>query len=124
MDHQADIITEAFRMIETAIGRADGGEGIDAALDEICDALNLIDPALLAAAESLTTDEIGEALAGFAERSKRTSGDHPGNTLAQTLRAMAALGEIRRRARQDGLPTLEWCRRERIRGFLVVFQGL
>lgn len=114
MEDQANIIDAAFRMIETAIRRADGGEAIDAALDEICDALNLIEPALLAVAEDLSTAEIGEILAGFTQRSERA----PGNSLEQTLLVMVALGEIRRRARQDGLSTLEWCRRERIRGFL------
>lgn len=119
MQDNTNIIGDAFRMIEAAIGRADGGEGIDAALDAIGDALNLIEPALLAAAEDLSAAEIGETLAGFVQRSKRASGDdRPGNTPEQAMLAMVALAEIRRRARQDGLPTLEWCRRERIRGFL------
>ena len=118
MEDEANIIDAAFRMIETAIGHADGGEAIDAALDEIHDALNLIEPTLLAAAEDLSAAEIGEILAGFARRSERATGNHPGNTAEQSLLVMVALGEIRRRARQDGLSTLEWCRRERIRGFL------
>ncbi len=118
MEDGANIIDAAFRMMETAIGRADGGEDIDAALDQICDAVNLIEPALPAAAEDLSSAEIGEILARFAQRSERALGNHPGNSLEQTLLVMVALGEIRRRARQDGLPTLEWCRRERIRGVL------
>ncbi len=118
MEDEANIIRDAFLMIETAIGRAVGGEAIDAALDEICDALNLIEPALLAAAEDLSTAEIGGILAGFAQRSERASGNEPANTPEQSFLVMVTLGEIRRRARQDGVPTLEWCRRERIRGFL------
>ena len=118
MEDEVNVIRDAFRMIEMAIGRADGGEAIDAALDEICDAVNLIEPALLAAAEDLSAAEIGEILAGFAERSEHATGNHPGNTPEQALLALVVLGEIRRRARQDGLPTLEWCRRERIRGGL------
>ncbi len=118
MRDEASIIRDAFRMIEAAIARADGEEEIDTALDEICDAMNLIEPALLTAAGDLTTAEIGEILAGFARRSERASGSHLGNTREQALLAMVALGEIRRRAWQDGLPTLEWCRRERVRGFL------
>lgn len=54
MEDEANIINDAFRMMEMAIGRADGGEEIDAALDEICDGLNLIEPALPAAAEDLS----------------------------------------------------------------------
>lgn len=118
MEDGANIIDAAFRMMEMAIGHADGGEAIDAALDEIFDAVNLIEPALPAAAEDLSSAEIGGILAGFARRSERAPGNQPGNSLEQTPLVMVALGEIRRRARQDGLPTLEWHRRERIRGFL------
>ena len=118
MEDGANIIDDAFRMMETAIGHADGGEAIDAALDEICDAVNLIEPALPAAPEDLSAAEIDEILAGFARRSERAPGNHPGNAPEQTLLALVALGEIRRRARQDGLPALGWHRGERIRGFL------
>ena len=118
-DDEENIVNAAFSMIEMAVARADRSGDIDAALEEIHDAVNLIEPALLVAAERLTTAEIGEALAGFAERSKRSTGDNPGNTSEETFVVMVALAEIGRRARHDGLPALEWCRRERIKGFLV-----
>ena len=95
-----------------------GPDDIDAALDEICDAVNRIEPDLLLAAEQLTTDEIGDVLAAFSERSKRATQEQAGNTPEQTFLVMVVLGAIRQRARQDGLPVLEWRRRERIRPFL------
>ncbi len=109
---------DAFRMIEAAIGRTDGVGDIDGTLDEICEAINRIEPDLLVAAELPTTDEIGEVLAGFSERSIRATEDQPGNAPEQVFLAMVVLGEIARRARRDGVPALEWCRRERIKGFL------
>jgi hypothetical protein len=117
-DDEEQIVNDAFQMIGTAISRIDGPGDIDAALDEICDAVNRIEPDLLLAAEQLTTDEIGDVLAAFSERSKRATQQLPGNTPEQTFLVMVVLGAIRQRARQDGLPALEWCRRERIRGFL------
>ena len=117
-DDEEQIVNDAFQMIGTAIGRIDGPGDIDAALDEICDAVNRIEPDLLLAAEQLTTDEIGDVLAAFSERSKRATQEQAGNTPEQTFLVMVVLGEVRRRAREDGQPALEWCRRERIRGFL------
>ena len=117
-DDEEQIVNDAFQMIGTAISRIDGTDDIDAALDEICDAVNRIEPDLLLAAEQLTTDEIGDVLAAFSERSKRATQQLPGNTPEQTFLVMVVLGEVRRRAREDGLPALEWCRRERIRPFL------
>ena len=117
-DHDEQNVNDAFRMIDAAISRVGGNDDIDAALDEICDAVNRIEPDLLVAAGRLTTEEIGEVLAGFSTRSKRATQELPGNTSEQAFLAMVVLGEIGRRARQDGLPALEWCRRERIRGFL------
>ncbi len=117
-DDEEQIVNDAFQMIGTAISRIDGPGDIDAALDEICDAVNRIEPDLLVAAARLTTDEIGDVLAGFSERSKRATQEQAGNTPEQTFLVMVVLGEVRRRAREDGQPALEWCRRERIRGFL------
>ena len=117
-DHDEQNVDAAFRMIDAAISRVDGNDDIDAALDEICEAVNRIEPELLVAAGRLTTDEIGEVLAGFSKRSKRTTEEQQGNTSGQTFLVMVVLGEIGRRAKQDGQPTLEWCRRERIRWFL------
>ena len=66
----------------------------------------------------MSTDEIGDVLAGFSERSKRATQEQAGNTPEQTFLAMMVLGGVRRRAKQDGQPALEWCRRERIKVFL------
>ena len=110
------MVGDAFRMIGAAVSRVGGTDDIDVALAEIRDAVNRIEPRLLLAAGRLTTEEIGEALAGFSERSRRAVGEQPGNSTDQTLLVMVVLGEIGRRAEQDGLSALEWCRRERIKG--------
>ena len=115
-DDQERMVDHAFLMILTAISRVGGTDDIDGALDEIRDAVNQIEPQLLLAAKRLTTQEIGEVMAGFSERSHRAAGDQPGNSADQTFLAMVVLGEIGRRAGQDGLSVLEWCRRERIKG--------
>ena len=49
-DDEEQIVNDAFRMIGTAISRIDVPGDIDAALDEICDAVNRIEPDLLVAA--------------------------------------------------------------------------
>ena len=49
-DEEEQIVNDAFRMIGTAISRIDEPGDIDAALDEICDAVNRIEPDLLVAA--------------------------------------------------------------------------
>ena len=114
-DDQERMVDGAFLMIQAAISRVGETVDIDGALDEIRHAVNQIEPQLLLAAKRLTTQAIGEVMAGFSERSHRAAGDQPGNSADQTFLAMVVLGEIGRRAGQDGLSVLEWCRRERIK---------
>ena len=49
-DDEEQIVNDAFQMIGTAISRIDGPGDIDAALDEIRDAVNRIEPDPLVAA--------------------------------------------------------------------------
>ena len=64
-DDQERMVDDAFLMIQTAVSRVGGTDDIDGALDEIRHAVNQIEPQLLLAAKRLTTQEIGEVLAGF-----------------------------------------------------------
>ena len=118
MDNTEQTVDDAFEMIGRAINRIGDADDIDVALDDILDAVIRIDPYLLIAAEQLTTGEIGEVMAGFSTRSKHATEEMPGNTAEQAFLVMVLLGEIKRRSRRDGLTALEWCRRERIKGFL------
>ena len=117
-DDQNHITESAFVMIDNAINGIGELGDIDAVLDQIGDAVNRIEPELLVAAARLTTQEIGDTLAEFCARSARTTNEQPGNSPEQSFLAMVVLAEIKRRAGQDGLGVLEWCHRERIKGFL------
>lgn len=118
-DDDPGLIQSAFNRIERAIRNLDDQPDLDKALDDIFTAVNVIAPGLPQNLESLSTDEIGNVLARFSLRAENATEDQAGNTPEQTFLALAVTAEIRRRARLDGIPVLEWCRRERIRGFVT-----
>ena len=116
--NEREITEQAFQRIENAITRLEYSENIDQSLQDIHDAVNQIAPGLTDSVARLTTQEIGNVLMRFYQRSLDSTDDTPGNTPEQTFLAMVVVGEMKRRANQDGIAVLEWCRRERIRGFI------
>ena len=117
-DDEREIVRRAFLNIEDAIIQVELSGDIDAALQNIFESVNQIAPGMGDAVAGLSTDEIGNVLVNFYRRAERATNDRPGNTPEQTFLAMVVVGEMKRRANQDGIPVLEWCRRERIQGFI------
>ena len=117
-DDERAIVRQAFLNIEDAIIHVELSGDIDQALQDIFDAVNQIAPGLSDEVANLTTAEIGNVLVNFYQRADRATDDEPGNSPEQTFLAMVVVGEMKRRANQDGIAVLEWCRRERIRGFI------
>ena len=85
---------------------------------DIFDAINKIAPGLPDHLHDLTTTEIGNILVRFHNRSRDATESEPGNTPEQIFLALMVTAEMWRRAQLDGMSVLEWCRRERIRGFV------
>ena len=117
-NEEREIVRRAFLTIEDAIIKVELAGDIDQALEDIADAVNRIAPGLTDEVAKLTTDEIGNVLVNFCQRSELSVGDQPGNSPEQTFLAMVVIGEMKRRANLDGIGIMEWCRRERIRGFI------
>ena len=117
-DDEREIVRRAFLKIENSIIQLELTGDIDTALQNIFESVNQIAPGMGDEMANLTTDEIGNVLVRFYRRAERATADQPGNTPEQTFLAMVVVGEMKRRANQDGIPVMEWCRRERIRGFI------
>ncbi len=117
-DDEREIVRRAFQEIEDSIIQLELGGDIDAALQNIFESVNQIIPGMEDEMAKLTTNEIGNVLGRFYRRPEHATDDQPGNTPEQTFLAMVVVGEIKRRANQDGIGVMEWCRRERIRGFV------
>ena len=117
-DDEREIVRRAFQNIEDAIFQVESAGDIDKALQDIFDAVNQIAPGLSDKVAKFTTTEISNVLVRFYRRSELATGDQSGNTPEQTFLAMVVVGEMKRRANLDGIGVLEWCRRERIRGFI------
>ena len=117
-DEEREIVRRAFLTIEDTIIQLETSQDMDQALQDIADAVNRIAPGLTDEVAKLTTTEIGNVLVNFYRRSEQATGEEPGNTPEQTFLAMVVVGEMKRRANLDGIGVMEWCRRERIRGFV------
>ena len=117
-DDERRIVDAAFERIRQMVREVGDHYDIDEALDGIFEAVNLIAPGLPEELEKLTTTEIGNVLARFSMRARGADAGRAGNTPEQSFLALAVSTEIRRRARSDQVTVMEWCRRERIRGFV------
>ena len=117
-DDERRIVDAAFERIGRMVREIGDQYDIDEALDGIFESINLIAPGLPEELEKLTTTEIGNVLARFSMRASEIDLGLPGNTSEQSFLALAVSTEIRRRARLDQVTVMEWCRRERIRGFV------
>lgn len=117
-DDESRIAQAAFDQIAYAIENIDQAEDIDAALANIFDAINKIAPGLPEQLHGLTSDEMGNILVRFYNRSRNATENEPGNTPMQIFLSLMVTAEMWRRAQLDGITVLEWCRRERIRGFV------
>lgn len=117
-DDERRIVDAAFERIRRMVREIGDQYDIDEALDVIFESVNLIAPGLPEELQKLTTTEIGNVLAKFSARSRAAKQGGTGNTPEQSFLALAVSTEIRRRARLDRITVMEWCRRERIRGFV------
>ena len=117
-DHELAIARQAFQRIEQAILQIDSARDVDQALQTVFESVNQIAPGLADEVAKLTTDEINNVLVRFHQRTERATCDQPGNSPEQMFLVMVVVGEMKRRANQDGIGVLEWCRRQRISGFI------
>lgn len=117
-EDEQSAIEQAFRDIHAAISDIEGPHAVDGALDEIAGAIQIIAPGILDEVQTLSIADIASVLEQFSLRALDATEARAGNSVEQTFMALVLASEVRRRAQLDGITTLEWCRREQIRGFL------
>ena len=115
---ERDMVEAAFGRIGEAVTSIGEAADIDAALESIFHSVNQIAPGMDDAVATLTVEEMGNVLLRFHQRSLESTAEESGNSPEHIFLALAVTAEMWRRARQDGIGVMEWCRRARMKGLM------